>query len=84
MVELLHVILETICVLMSIYFFCQILLNMIFSKFLIPKVKPVAIGIFYRPPNANDFLNTFSNNIQQPDKNNNKIYLLRDFNNDLF
>ena len=83
MMELLHVILETICVLISIYFFRQILLNMIFSKFLIPKVKPIAMGIFYRPPNANDFLSIFSNDIQQIDKKTNKIYLLKDFNNNL-
>ena len=25
-------------------------------EILIPKVKPIAVGIFYRPPNANDFL----------------------------
>ena len=61
MVEVLHVILETICVLISRIFF-QILLNMSlwkFSKkffFFFEKVKPIAVGIFYRPPNANAFL----------------------------
>ena len=38
MVEMLHVILETICVLISITFF-QILLNMFFSKFSYQKLN---------------------------------------------
>ena len=58
MVEVLHVILEMICVLISRTFF-QILLNMLFFEILIPKVTPTAIRIFYRPPNENDFLNVF-------------------------
>ena len=53
---------------------------MIFSKILILKVKPIAIGIFYRPPNENDFLNIFSNDFQKIDIKTNKIYLLGDFN----
>ena len=32
-----------------------------FFEILIPKVKPIEIGIFYQPPNKNDFLNIFSN-----------------------
>ena len=52
----------------------------VFFKILIPKVKPIAIGIFYRPPNENDFLNIFSNEFQQIDSKTNGIYLLRDFN----
>ena len=31
----------------------------VFFEILIPKVKLIAIRIFYRPPNANDFLNIF-------------------------
>ena len=79
MVEVLHVILETICVLISRTFF-QILLNMFFFEIFIPKVKPIAIGIFYRPPYANYFLNIFSNNFQQIDSKTNEIYVLGDFN----
>ena len=52
----------------------------VFFKILIRKVKPIAIGIFYRPPHANDFLDTLSNVFQQIDNNANEIYLLRDFN----
>ena len=48
---------------------------MFFFETLIPHVKPTAIGIFYRPPNANDFLNIFSNDFQQIDCKTNKIYL---------
>ena len=36
--------------------------------------------MFYRPPHANDFLDTLSNDFQQIDNNTNEIYLLRDFN----
>ena len=66
MVDVLRVILETICVLISRTFF-QILLNMFFFKILTPKVKPIAIGIFYRPlnVNVNVFLNIFSNDFQK-------------------
>ena len=51
--EMMEVILETICVLVSRIFF-QILLNSFF-EILIPKVKPIENGKFYRPPNATDF-----------------------------
>ena len=52
----------------------------VFFEIFIPKVKPIAIGIFYRPPNENDFLNLFSNDFQQIDSKTNEIYLLGDFN----
>ena len=45
----------------------------IFFKILIPKVKPIAVGIFYRPPNSNDFLNFLSNSFQQIDLNKKEI-----------
>ena len=32
-----------------------------FFEILLPKVKPIAIGIFYRPPNVNNFLEILSN-----------------------
>ena len=35
----------------------------VFFDLLIPKVKPISIGIFYRPPNANTFLETFQNDL---------------------
>ena len=52
----------------------------VFFEILIRKVKPIAIRIFYRPPNANDFLDIFSNDFQQIDNKTNETYLLRDFN----
>ena len=51
-----------------------------FFDILIPKVKPVSIGIFYRPPNVNNFLETFSNDLKQINFNKNKVYILGDFN----
>ena len=79
MVKVLHVILEMICVLISKTFF-QILLNMFFFEILIPKVNPIAVGIFYRPSNENYFFNIFSNQFQQINSKTNEIYLLRNFN----
>ena len=55
MVEVLHVIIETICVLIPQIFFFSTSIEHAFFEILIPNVKPIAIGIFYRPPNANDF-----------------------------
>ena len=52
----------------------------IFFEVLIPKVKPIAIGILNRHPNENDFLNRFSNDFQQIGSKTNEIYLLGDFN----
>ena len=56
----------------------------VFFEILIPKVKPIAVGIFYRPPNSNDFLNLLSNSFHQIDLNKKEIYLLGDFNINLF
>ena len=52
----------------------------VFFEILIPKVKPIAIRIFYRPPNENDFFNIFSTDFHQINDKTNEIYLLRDFN----
>ena len=54
--------------------------HVFFFEILIPKVKPIAIGIIYRPPSKNIFLNIFSNEFQQIDSKTNEIYLLGDFN----
>ena len=64
MVEVLHVILETICFNIK-NIFSNSIEHVFFLKF--SKVKPIAIGIFYRPPNANDFFNIFSNDFQEID-----------------
>ena len=73
MVEVLYFILKKICVLISRIFF-QVPLNMFLSKFSSQKLT-IAIGIFYSPPNAIDFLNTFSNNFQQIDNKTNEMRL---------
>ena len=63
MVEVFHVIFETICLLILITFFSNSI-EQVFFGILIPKIKPIAIGIFYRPPNANDLLNIFAKDFQ--------------------
>ena len=86
MMEVLHVILKTICVLIPRIFF-QCYTQHAFFKILILKVKPTAIGFyrpivwpiaFYRPPNATDSLNTFWKDFQKNDKKSNEIYLFGD------
>ena len=57
-------------------------IELAFFEILIPKL--IVIRIFYRPPNANDFLDIFSNDFQQVDNKTNGIYLLGDFNINLF
>ena len=79
MVEVLHVILEMICVLISRTFF-QILLNMFFSKFSYQKINLLQSEYFAGLQNENDFLNIFSSEFQQTDSKTNEIYLLGDFN----
>ena len=52
----------------------------IFFDLLIPKMKPISIGIFYRPPNANNFLESFINDLKQIDFKKSEAYFLGDFN----
>ena len=52
----------------------------VFFDLLIPKVKPISIGIFYRPPNANNFLETFISDLKHINFEKNEIYFLGDFN----
>ena len=51
-----------------------------FFDLLIPKMKPISIGIFYRPPNANNFLESFINDLKQIDFKKSEAYFLGDFN----
>ena len=48
--------------------------------FHIPKVKSILIGIFYRPPNVNTFLETFFNDLKHIDLHKNEVYILVNFN----
>ena len=50
-----------------------------FFDLLIPKVKPISIGIFYRPPNVNTFLETFLNDLKLIDFTKSEVYFLGDF-----
>ena len=52
----------------------------VFFDLLIPKVKPISIGIFYRPPNVNTFLETFLNDLKLIDFTKSEVYFLGDFN----
>ena len=52
----------------------------VFFEILIPKVKPIITGIFYRPLHLNDFLNKFLNIFQKIDNETNEISLPGDFN----
>ena len=40
-------------------------LEHVFFEILLPKVKPIAIGIFHRPPNVNNFIEIFSNDFKK-------------------
>ena len=52
----------------------------VFFNLLIPKLKSLSIGIFYRPPNVNTFLETFVNNLKLIDLKKTEVYFLGDFN----
>ena len=51
---------------------------------LLPKSKPITVGIIYRPPNQVDFIDHFINALGKLPFQSNEIYLLRDFNINLF
>ena len=53
----------------------------IFFDILLPKSKPILVGVLYRPPSQLNFLNFFSvrlNNLS--DNNNQEIYIMGDIN----
>ena len=52
----------------------------VFFDLLIPKVKPISIDIFYRPPNVNTFLETFLNDLKLIGFTKSEVYFLGDFN----
>ena len=52
----------------------------VFFDLLIPKIKPLSIGIFYRPPNVNTFLETFANDLKLIHLKKSEVYFLGDFN----
>ena len=52
----------------------------VFFDLLIPKIKPLSIGIFYRPPHVNTFLETIANDLKLIDLKETEVYFLGDFN----
>ena len=55
----------------------------IFSEILLPKNKPITVGIIYRPPNQNNFLQALNENFSKLDTLK-KLYILGDFNMNLY
>ena len=51
---------------------------------LLPKPKPITVGIIHRPPNQVDFVDHFNNALGKLPFQSNEIYLLGDFNINLF
>ena len=43
-------------------------------------MKPISIGIFNRPPNVNNFLETFFNDLKHIDLHKSEVFFLGDFN----
>ena len=52
----------------------------VYINLFIPKMKPILIGIFYRPPGQDNFLEILTNDLNLLDIGRNEIYLLGDFN----
>ena len=56
----------------------------IFFEILLPNTKPIIVGIIYRPPNQSEFLEIINIHFSKLDTNNNEIYILGDFNINLY
>ena len=52
----------------------------VFFDLLLPKLKPISIGVFYRPPTQNSFFDTKAKDLNKLLNEENEIYLLGDFN----
>ena len=55
----------------------------IFFDILLPKTKPIFVGIFYRPPTCINLLECFNKHLDDINLEN-EIFFLRDFNINLF
>ena len=51
---------------------------------LLPNTKPIVVGIIYRPPSQSEFLEITNTHFNKLDTNNNEIYILGDFNINLY
>ena len=56
----------------------------IFIEIFLPKTKPMAIGIVYRPPSQTSFLETMNEHFHKLDTINKETYILGDFNINLY
>ena len=52
----------------------------IFVEILLPKTKPLIVGIIYRPPNQSNFLEIINANFDKLDTDTKESYILGDFN----
>ena len=52
----------------------------IFVEILLPKSKPLIVGIIYRPPKESEFLEIINANFDKLDPDMKKLYILGDFN----
>ena len=57
--------------------------NILF-EILLPNSKPITVGTIYRPPNQSNFLEILNDNMNKIDSVNNEIYILGDFNINLY
>ena len=51
---------------------------------LLPNSKAIAVGTIYRPPNQSNFLEALNENMNKINSISNEIYILGDFNMNLF
>ena len=55
-----------------------------YVNILLKNLQPIKIGIFYRPPNENKFLENISNDFNKLNLEKNEVIILGDFNINLF
>ena len=56
----------------------------IFLEILLPNTKPIVGGIIYRPSSQSKFLEIINTDFSKLDKSDNEIYILGDFNINLY
>ena len=56
----------------------------IFFEVLLPNTKSVVVGTLYCPPNQTNYMEIFNENLSKVDTSNVEIYILVDFNIDLW
>ena len=64
---------------MQKHFFPNVIKN-IFFEVLLPKTRPVTVGIMYRPPSQTNFLEILNMTFEKVDIDKKEIYILGDFN----